>query len=123
MKIKDLINIMKKYWEAWEKQDTKKLLDLFDEDWTYQDKPFNTPMKLYKEIEEYWTKYPLSDQKNIKFYLWKCWIYGWTWYAEWTSNFDQIESWKHVEIRGIILIKLKNWKIKNLWEYWHSEKS
>jgi hypothetical protein len=114
---------MNKYGEAWENQNPDKIIDLFAEDWTYQDKPFKKPMKWHKEISEYWIKYPLKDQKNIKFTLWKCWVHDWTWYVEWTTHFDQIESSKHVEIRGIILITMKNWKIKDLWEYRHSQKS
>ncbi len=114
---------MQKYWEARESQSPDKIIDLFVEDGTYQDKPFNHPMKGHKEIKNYWIKYPLTDQENIKFTLWKCWVHNEIGYAEWISNFDQKESWKHVEIRGIILITMKDWKIKDLREYRHSKKS
>ena len=123
MKLEELRNIMELYWEAWESQDPDKIIDLFTEDGTYQDKPFSEPMNWHKEIKEYWIKYPLNDQKNIKFTLWKCWVHDWIWYAEWESNFDQVESWKHVKIKWIILITMNDWKIKDLWEYWHSQKS
>lgn len=122
MELKKLKKIMEKYGKAWEEQDPDLLLEIFNKDGTYQVTPFEKPLKGHSEIKKYWIKYPQKDQKNIKFKLGRCSVYDGSGYAEWTSKFDQISSSKLVELRGIIIITLKNNKIKDLREYWHAEK-
>ena len=113
---------MKTYGEAWEKQDSALLLSIFDKNATYRVTPFENPMKDHKAIKEYWEKFPQKDQKNIKFKLGQCNVCDKTGYAEWSCTFDQVSSGKLTELRGIIIITLKNDKIKSLHEYWHHEK-
>ena len=113
---------MKKYGEAWKKQNFDLLLEIFDKDGTYRVTPFEKPIKGYAAIKKYWVKYPQKDQKNIKFKLGQCGVNNGTGYAEWISSFNQISSGKFIELRGIIIITLKNNKIKSLREYWHSAK-
>lgn len=113
---------MKKYGEAWEKQNPDLLLEIFDKDGTYQVTPFEKPIKGHVAIKKYWIKYPQKDQKNIKFKLDQCGFNHEAGYAEWISSFNQISSRKFVELRGIMIITLKNNKIKSLREYWHSTK-
>lgn len=122
MELNKLKSIMKKYGEAWEKQDPDLLLTIFDKDGTYQVTPFEKPIKGHLAIKKYWIKYPKKDQKNIKFILGQCAVYSRIGYAEWISSFDQISSSKFVELKGIIIITLKNNKIKSLREYWHTMK-
>ena len=122
MEFNKLKSIMKKYGEAWEKQDSDLLLEIFDKDGTYQVTPFEKPIEGHSAIKQYWVKYPQKDQKNIRFKLGQCAVYNETGYAEWISKFDQISSGKSVELRGIIIITLKDNKIKSLREYWHTGK-
>lgn len=53
MDLKKLKNIMKKYGEAWEKQNSELLLEIFDKDGTYQVTPFEKPIKGYVAIKKY----------------------------------------------------------------------
>ncbi|MBU0976214.1 MAG: nuclear transport factor 2 family protein [Patescibacteria group bacterium] len=122
MELNKLKSIMKKYGEAWEKQDPDLLLKIFDKDGTYQVTPFEKPIEGHSAIKKYWIKNPQKDQKNIKFKLGRCAVYNGSGYAEWISKFDQISSSKSIELRGIIIITLKNNKIISLREYWHATK-
>lgn len=122
MELNQLKNIMKKYGEAWEKQNPNLLLKIFNKDGTYQVTPFEKPLKGHVAIKKYWIKYPQKDQKNIKFKLGQCGVYNGTGYAECASSFDQFSSGKFIKWRGIIIITLKNNKIKSLREYWQTKK-
>lgn len=122
MKLLELKNIMKKYGRAWETQDPDLLLSIFDKNGIYQVTPFEKPIKGYRAIRNYWIKYPKKDQQNTKFKLGPCAVYHGSGYAEWTSKFYQTSSRKSVELRGIIIITLKNQRIKSLHEYWHQAK-
>lgn len=122
MELTTFKKLMRRYGEAWEKQNPDLLLKIFDKNGTYQVTPFEKPLRGHTAIKKYWIKYPQKDQKNIKFKLGRCAIYNGSGYAEWTSKFYQISSSKSVELKGIIIITLKNNKIKNLREYWHSQK-
>lgn len=115
--------IMNIYKKSWEEQDSNLILTIFSNDWIYHDKPHNTPLKWHNEIKKYWEKYPVSDQKNIKFELLNYVFANWIYYAEWKSNFDEISTWKRADLRWIFLIELEKEKIKKLKEYWHLKRT
>jgi ketosteroid isomerase-like protein len=122
MELRELIETMQSYGKAWEGQNPDALIALFTEDGTYQEKPYLEPMQWHDAIRAYWIQYPVSDQRNITFTLWKCNVVEDTWYAERVARFDQIESWLSIELYWIMIITMKEWKIATLREYWHSKK-
>jgi hypothetical protein len=120
MELEKLKNIMNKYGDAWENQNPSLLVSLFEEDGTYQVTPFEEPMQGHIVLKEYWREHPQQDQKNIKFSLGQCGVFGEMGYAEWVCTFGQVSSGKLVELKGIMIITMPNDKIKSLREYWHS---
>ena len=123
MQYETLITTMQAYGKAREEQDPDQIVALFTPDGTYQVKPGEIPLTWHAEIRSYRETYPVHDQKNIHFTLGRCNVANDTGYAERICNFDQIESGKHIEMRGIILIHMEENKIKELREYRHVQKT
>jgi hypothetical protein len=118
--LNQLQTLIQKYGRAWEKQDPGLLPEIFDKNATYQVTPFEKPLRGLGAIKRYWIKYPQEDQRNIKFKLGQCAVAGETGYAEWQSSFYRVSKKGPRKLRGIIIITLKNKKIRSLREYWVS---
>lgn len=118
---KDLKKIILKYGEAWEKQDPNKILEIFTEDATYKETPFKKYFKGHKNIRKYWNDKVKLKQKKVKFKLISAHVSGNIGIAEWMTKFISNDNGNEKELRGIILVKIVNGKIKKLWEYWHKE--
>ena len=118
---------MKKYGRAWEKQDTKLILDCFTKNGIYQENPLSKPYKGHKEIKKFWETTVTKDTKNIKFKLGKCYVSkdGKTGFAEWKCNnrhkWKRDGKWKNDQMVGIMILKMKKGKITYLNEYWNTE--
>ncbi len=111
--------ILKTYEEAWVEQDADKIISIFAEDGTYQERVFEEPFKGHEEIRKYWEDKVVSEQSNIKFKLLNYYICGDTLIAEWDASFDAEN--KRVRIREVAILEIEDRKIKSFREYWWSE--
>jgi len=119
MNKKQIKEVMKKYGQAWEKQDSKLILECFIEKGIYQESPVAKPYKGHKEIKKFWDKNIVNNTEEIKFKLKKCYVSkdGKTGFAEWECK--NLYKGKKDYMVGIMVLKMKGNKISYLNEYWN----
>jgi ketosteroid isomerase-like protein len=127
MEIKIIRKVMKKYGDAWEKQNSKLILECFTRNGVYQESPLSKPYKGEKEIKKFWDGIVVKNTKNIKFKLGKCYLSEdkKTGFAEWECKNEFREKnekeWKKGHMVGIMILKMKGNKISYLNEYWNTK--
>ena len=121
MNILQIKKVMKKYKQAWEKQDTELILDCFTKKGIYQESPLSKPYKGHKEIADFWNKVVVGDTAQINFKLGKCYVSDdkKTGFAEWTCK--NVYKNKENFMVGIMILKMKGDKITYLNEYWNQD--
>jgi ketosteroid isomerase-like protein len=122
MEIKQLKAVMLKYKRAWEERNTNLILECFTKSGVYQESPLAKPYLGHKGIAKFWDKVVVSETRNIKFTLGKCYVSAdkKTGFAEWKCT--NIQREKHYRMTGIMILKMKGDKITFLNEYWNSRK-
>jgi hypothetical protein len=106
---------------AWERRDPQAAADLFTKDVTYQETPFDEPLRGRPAILEYWSDVPRS-QDQIRF---GCDILAVTenlGIARWWASFVRIPSKTQVKLDGIFVVSLdaEN-RCKEFREWWHRQ--
>jgi hypothetical protein len=109
------------YGRAWETRDPQAAADLFTKDATYQETPFDEPLRGRSAIFEYWSDVPRS-QDQIRF---GCDILAVTenlGIARWWASFVRIPSKTQVKLDGIFVVSLdaEN-RCKEFREWWHRQ--
>jgi len=120
--IKTVKDIMKKYRKAWENKDSKLLLDCFTKNGIYQESPLSKPYKGHDEIKKFWEKTVVKESADIRFSLGKCYVSkdGKTGFAEWKCKNLYLN--KNNYMVGIMILKMRGYKITYLNEYWNQLK-
>lgn len=125
MNIKQITEVMKKYWKSWENQDSNLILECFTKNGIYQESPLAKPYRGHKEIRKFWDDVVGKDTKKIKFKLGKCHVAedGKTGFAEWEcKNYHRRKGkWCKDHMVGIMILKMKGDKISYLNEYWNTK--
>lgn len=114
-------NILKVYGDAWVNQDPDKILTIFTEDATYQERVLKKPFKGHKEIKQYWQNKVVEEQSDIKFKLLNYYICDNTIIAEWEATFFNNKEKEKMHIKEVAILEIKKDKIKSLREYWSAE--
>jgi len=110
--------IMRAYGNAWEKLDSSALVKIFTRTGTYRVRPFERPYRGHKGIRRYWDGIVKVKEKNVRFALGRVFVNDDVGVAEWKARFTRRDNGHPEELRGIILAKVRNGKIRELWEYW-----
>ena len=107
------------YRRAWEGRDPDAAACLFTEDATYQETPFEEPMRGRAAIRAYWEGVP-ANQRQIKF---ESDVLAFTAHGEglarWRASFVRISSGVLVELDGIFLVRLVEGRCTEFREWWH----
>ena len=121
MNVRQLKEVMKRYGEAWENQNSGLILECFTKNGIYQESPLSKPYKGHKEIKKFWDKTVKQDTTKIKFKVGKCYVSEdkKTGFAEWRCR--NIYKGKKHQMVGIMILKMKGNKITYLNEYWNSK--
>ena len=121
MDVNDVRSVMKKYGLAWERQDTKLILECFAEGGIYQENPLSKPYRGHREIAKFWDTVVINETRNIKFKLGSCYVShdGKTDFAEWDCRMTHLGKRHHMV--GIMLLKIRGGKITHLNEYWNTK--
>jgi hypothetical protein len=105
---------------AWEGRDPDAAARLFTEDATYQETPFDEPMRGRAAIRAYWEAVP-TCQRQIKF---DSDVLAFTpdggGLARWRASFVRFPSGVPVELDGILLVRLVGGQCADFREWWHS---
>lgn len=105
------------YGRAWESRDAELVLTLFTDDASYQESPWSQPMVGKDAIRQYWLPVT-STQREIHFELGDVHICHDRVYAEWRCRYLRTTSGKPFELRGILILELRDGRIARLHEYW-----
>lgn len=121
MNLKQIKDVMKKYGQAWENQDSNLILECFTKKGIYQESPLAKPYRGHKEIKEFWDKIVKEKTERIKFKIGKCFVSrdGRTGFAEWECA-NTFEG-KRTLMAGIMILKMEGNKITYLNEYWNTK--
>lgn len=110
---------LNKYKQAWENRDPFAARELFTENATYQETPFEEPMSGLDEIYSYWEEVP-KTQQMIKFESKILSVTDDTGIAHWTTSFVRIPGEVKVWLDGIFIVLLNHeGKCTEFKEWWH----
>jgi len=103
------------YGRAWETKDPEAAADLFVEDATYYETPFDEPMRGRAEVVEYWSGVPRSQDEILT-------ASAGEGIAHWDANFVRLPTGTPVEIDGVLLAKLDaDGRCTEFREWWHKQ--
>ncbi len=110
------------YGDAWKTRDPKLIKDLFADDATYYEKPFESPMSGIESITEYWS-IVAKTQENVNFDYDILSVNENLGIAHWSASFVRQATQTKINLDGIFLVKLnsKN-KCTKFREWWQSQK-
>ncbi len=109
------------YGMAWQNRDPDALVDLFSEDATYYEKPFDTPMRGRLAIQEYWTN-ATASQDQIQFDYEIVSTMEGLGIARWRASYIRIPSEVAARLDGIALVSFDNQgRCTEFREWWHRE--
>jgi ketosteroid isomerase-like protein len=107
------------YKRAWETRDPEAAANLFTEGATYQETPFEDPVRGREGIRDYWsdvTRY----QEGIEFSYEVLATTETDGIAHWRSGFTRLISNTAIELDGIFLVKLDaDGRCTEFREWWH----
>jgi ketosteroid isomerase-like protein len=107
------------YRVAWETRDPDAVVALYTEDATYQETPFDEPMRGHDAIRDYWTKEVVEAQSDIRFSSRVLAVVGDTCLAHWHCTFRR-RSGKGAELDGVFLFDLAgDGRCRTFREWWH----
>ena len=110
---------LKGYEEAWEKLDPEKAAQLFTENATYRDNPYETPHQGKEGVRKYWATVT-ADQKDVDFTYEVLSVTNNTGIAYWHSEFTSRSSGAGIILDGIFVLEFnKNGLCESLKEWWH----
>ncbi len=107
------------YKRAWEARDPEAAADLFTEDATYHETPFDEPSRGHEGIYEYWSDVPRT-QRNVRFSYEILATTEGGGVAHWRANFVRLPANAPVVLDGIFLVKLNaDGRCAEFREWWH----
>ncbi len=109
------------YGQAWETRDPQAAADLFTEEATYRETPFDEPLQGREEISGYWSGVPRS-QSDISFSYEILAITEEEGIAHWNANYTRLPTDAPVKLDGVFLVKLDaNGRCTEFREWWHKQ--
>ncbi len=114
---------LNEYGQAWVKGDPAAVAMLFSDDATYQETPFDVPMRGKDSIKAYWKNGAADAQEDVSFQyqLWA--VAGNEAFAQWTADFLRIASGERVDLSGTFRLVFEKdsgrLQCVALQEWWH----
>lgn len=111
------------YGRAWETRDPAAAADLFSEDATYRETPFDEPARGREAISEYWARVT-AEQEGIRLGHEILMVADGTGIARWRASFLRIRSGSPVELDGIFVVRMDaRGRCEEFREWWHSREN
>jgi len=118
-----LENTIQKYFDAWERQDTTALKDVFTPDARYIVHPFGVEQHIgFDAIKEYWSLNSVGRQLHPKPKILSKLIGSDIAFVEWGVTYKDKLTHRDRELRGIMVLQFKNGLIAELREHYDSLK-
>src|SRR3972149_10548285 len=98
MKITQIKEVLKRYGEAWENQDSELILRCFTKKGVYQESPLSRPYRGHAAIRKFWETVVCRQTKKISFKLKNCYVSsdGKTGFAEWECKNTYLGKRQHM---------------------------
>jgi hypothetical protein len=107
------------YGRAWENRDPTAAAELFSEEATYRETPFDEPARGPEAIAAYWTRVT-SGQEGIRFGHEVLIVSEDMGIARWWASFTNTRSGTPVEVDGIFVIRMDaDDRCEEFREWWH----
>ena len=107
------------YGRAWESKDPAAAAELFSDDATYRETPFDEPARGRESIAEYWARVT-ARQEAIRFCHEVLMVAGDMGIARWWASFRRIRSGTPVELDGVFVIRMDaDGRCEEFREWWH----
>ena len=120
-------NWLDEYGRAWANGDPDQVMPLFSDTVTYQETPFDDPMRGRQEIREYWQKNAADAQEDVEFTSQVWAVKNDTAIAGWQARFTEKASGTRVELDGTFRLVFSDeegaLQCTILEEWWHSRES
>lgn len=111
------------YARAWRNLDPELIEKLFVDDATYQEKPFDPPLRCIDAIRKYW-KGVAQTQEDVQFDYQILSVTNEQGIAHWKASFFRNVDQNHVRLDGIMLVNLNSeGKCTSFREWWQSQKT
>jgi ketosteroid isomerase-like protein len=109
-----------RYGRAWETADPDAAVELFTEDATYRETPFDEVMTGREAIRRYWQEIP-DTQRDISF--------GWEVVAtgpvvvRWRASYLRLRDGRRITLDGVFLLEfdVSSGRCRTLREWWHGD--
>ena len=123
MDLDHLTSWLDAYGQAWETRDPEAAVQLFTEDATYQETPFDEAMHGRPAIKAYWSGVPRS-QDQIRFGYEILAVQDHTGIAHWWASFVRLPTRGLVKIDGILTVVLDaDCRCREFREWWHKQEN
>ena len=123
----DVQNWLDEYGRAWVNGDPDHVVTLFSDAATYQETPFDDPMKGRHEIREYWQDGAADAQENVQFTSQVWAVKDNTAIVGWQARYTEKSSRAQVELDGTFRLVFSSeqgtLQCTILEEWWHSKES
>ncbi len=123
MNKQDVQKWLDRYGAAWIKGDPEFATSLFSNAATYQETPFDKPMKGHVEIRKYWQEGASDSQENVKFASEVWAVEGDVAMAGWNASFTRSATGVGVELDGTFRLSFSEGPsgliCDSLQEWWH----
>lgn len=113
-----LVGWLDAYGRAWETGDADAAASLFTEEATYQESPFEEPMRGREAIHRYWSQVP-EQQRDVEF--------GYEVLSaspalvHWWASFTRLASGAPTRLDGVLLLEFDEGdRCTSLREWWHA---
>jgi ketosteroid isomerase-like protein len=94
-----------RFGRAWKARDPEQAVELFSEDGSYRETPFDEPLTGADEIRAYWSRLPRA-REDISFDYEILAVTESFGIARWHGSYTPVESGEHLELDGILLLSL-----------------
>ena len=108
---------LESYGRAWETRDPQAAGELFTADATYQEAPFEEPVRGREGIVEYWSQ-ATRNMSHVHFTYEIIACIGEVAVAHWSASFNRIKSNTRGELDGIFMLRFEASRCKSLREWW-----
>lgn len=108
------------YGRAWETKDPEAAAELFSEDASYRETPFEEPARGRGAIAEYWSSVT-SGQEGVRFDYEVLAVEGDVGIARWWASFGSLRLGTPVELDGIFVVRMdaEGERCEEFREWWH----
>ena len=107
------------YGRAWENRDPEAAAELFSENATYRETPFDEPARGREAIFEYWAR-ATAGQDGVRFGHEVLMVDGDMGVARWRASFERVRAGTAVELDGIFVVRMDaDGRCEEFREWWH----